>query len=325
MAWRNGLRLLAIAYLCVLATSSIAQAASSVSLAWTPSADTPQIAEALDKQLWKLSGLDVTTVPFATGRESLEALIGGQVDFAAVAELPAVIGAMRQQKFAVLAVLSSYRGNRIIAKSDADLKSVSDLAGRKVATTLGTNSQFALDWDIQQAGVKVEVVNVAPPDIIPALVRGDVDAAVMFPAFFNQAKHALGAQYREIMMPDYVTRMVLIGTADVIAKRPDDVKKMLAGLLKADALVEGDPAAAQQTIVRVVGKAANLDTIRSGWSDYVYKISLDDGLLTLMTREGQWIRTRGLVKNVEPTEQLFRSYIESKPLGSLDADRVRLH
>ena len=297
--------------------------AQEVSFAWTPSADTPQIVQAIDKSLWKESGLAVKMVSFATGREALEALIGGQVDFASMAELPAVTGAMRQQKFAVISILSKYRGNRIIAK-DIEIKSVRDLAGKKVATTLGTNSHFALDFEVQRAGITVEVVNASPPDIVPALVRGDVDAAVMFPAFFPQAKRTLGAQYRELITPDYVTHMVLVGTADVLEKRPEDVKKLLAGLLKADGLVAANAAETQEAIVRVVGRAANLDAIRENWPSYSYKMTLDNELLTLMTREGEWIAKRGLVKNVEATDKLFRSFISDKPMGSLDPGRVQV-
>jgi ABC-type nitrate/sulfonate/bicarbonate transport system substrate-binding protein len=314
-------KLLLAAALSLVASSSLAQ--ERVSIAWTPSADIPQIAQAIDKKLWAEQGLEVRVVTFPTGREALEALIGGQVDFASMAELPAVTAALRQQKFAVLARLSKYRANRIIANG-IDLKSTRDLAGRKIALTVGTNSHFALDWELDAAGVKAEVVNVAPPDIVPALSRGDVEAAVMFPSFFDQAKRVLGEKYRELITPGYVTNMLLAGTADVIEKRPEQMKKLMAGLLKADALVAQDPAGTQDTIARVVGKVINADAVRAAWPDYEYKVALDKDLLTLMVREGQWIVKRGSVKNVEATEQLFRSYLNDSALKTLAADRVQL-
>ena len=314
-------KLLLAGTLSLVASSAFAQ--DRVSIAWTPSADIPQIAQAIDKKLWAEQGLEVRIVPFPTGREALEALIGGQVDFASMAELPAVTAALRQQKFAVLARLSKYRANRIISNG-IDLKSARDLAGRKVALTVGTNSHFALDWELDAAGVKAEVVNVAPPDIVPALSRGDVEAAVMFPSFFDQAKRVLGDKYRELITPGYVTNMLLAGTADVIEKRPEQAKKVMAALLKADALVAQDPAGTQDTIARVVGKVINVDAVRAAWPDYEYKVALDKDLLTLMVREGQWIVKRGSVKNVEATVQLFRSYLNDSALKILAADRVQL-
>jgi ABC-type nitrate/sulfonate/bicarbonate transport system substrate-binding protein len=313
--------LLLVGALSVIASPSFAQ--DRVTIAWTPSADVPQIAEAIDKKLWSEQGLDVRVVQFPTGREALEALIGGQVDFAAMAELPAVTAALRQQKFAVLARLSKYRGNRIIANG-FDLKSVRDLAGRKIAVTVGTNSHFALDSELDAAGTKAEVVNVAPPDIVPALARGDVDAAVTFPSFFDQAKRMLGDKYRQLITPNYVTNMLLVATSDVIEKRPEQAKKLMAGLLKADASIVQDPASAQDTIARVVGKVISVDAVRAAWPDYEYKVALDRDLLALMVREGQWIVKRGSVKNVEATEPLFRGYINESLLKAAAGDRVQL-
>ena len=147
---------------CVALLASSVAARAQVTVAWTPSAEAPQIAVALDQKLW--TGLEVKSVSFPTGREALEAMLGGQADFAAAAELPAVVGAMRGQKFKVLAILSRYKANRIIATTKQELRSVADLAGRKVGSTVGTNSDFALAWELKKAGVKVEVVNVSPPD-----------------------------------------------------------------------------------------------------------------------------------------------------------------
>ena len=218
--------------------------AQPVTFAWTPSAEDPQLAVALDQKLW--SGLEVKAVSFPTGREAMEAMLGGQADFAAAAELPAVVGAMRGQKFKILAVLSRYKANRILATTKLELRSVADLAGRKVASTVGTNTDFALARELKKAGVKSEVVNVSPPDTVPALSRGDVDAAVTFPSFTDQAKRVLGERYRELMTPGYVTHLVLLASADVLEKRPQVVAAFLAGVMKADAVVTADPGAAQQ-------------------------------------------------------------------------------
>jgi NitT/TauT family transport system substrate-binding protein len=308
----------------LLATAVKAQGVQRISIAWTPSQDIPQIAQAIDKNLWKQEGLEVKMVTFPTGREALEALLGGQVDFASMAELPAVTGAMRQQKFAVLSVLSRYRANRIIATSDIAFGSIRDLAGRKIGTTLGTNSHFALDWELQKAGIKAVIVNVAPPDIVSVLARGDIDAAVMFPAFFGQAKRVLGGRYREVLTPDYATHMLLAGTSDVIEKQADVVRRVLAALLKAEEIVAKSPAETQETVVRVVGKVIGLEAVRVSWPEYDYKMGLGPELLDLMVRQGQWIRDRGLIKNVEPNEQLFRSYIRDGTLRALANDRVTL-
>lgn len=310
--------------LCLAASITAAQERKPVVVGWGPYADVPQISVAVDKNLWKDEGLDVKVVPFNSGRESFEALIGGQLDLAIVAEFPAVIGAMRNQKFAILSVLSRYRANRIIGTDKAGLKSVRDLAGRKVGTTVGTNVHFMLDQALKAAGVTAEIVNVAPPDIVPALVRGDIEAATMFPNFYAASKRALGDRYRDIGVKEYSTTFVLIASPEILEKRPDVVAKFLTAMLKGEAMVASNPAESQEAVARVVGKALSLDVIKAGWPDYEFRIKLDRGLLELLVKEGEWIRDRGMIKNVDPTEALFRSYLREGPLKSVANDRVQL-
>jgi ABC-type nitrate/sulfonate/bicarbonate transport system substrate-binding protein len=315
-------RLIAKFVLFVVAAVGTAAQAQPVTFAWTPSAEDPQLAVALDQKLW--SGLEVKAVSFPTGREALEAILGGQTDFAAAAELPAVVGAMRGQKFRILAILSRYKANRILATTKLELRSVADLAGKKVASTIGTNTDFALAWELKKAGVKAEVVNVSPPDAVPALSRGDVDAVLTFPSFTDQARRVLGERYRELMTPGYVTHLVLMGSADVLEKRPQAVAAFMAGIMKADAAIAADPAATQQSIVRVVGGVLKLDALKANWSDYDYRTGLDEALLSLMVEEGKWVKERGLIKNVEPTQALFRGFIADAPLKAAAPDRVTL-
>jgi ABC-type nitrate/sulfonate/bicarbonate transport system substrate-binding protein len=308
--------------LLALTGAAVAARAETVTIAWTPSAEDPQIAVALDQKLW--SGLEVKAVSFPSGREALEALLGGQADFAAAAELPAVVGAMRGQKFKVLAILSRYKANRILGTSKLEMHSMADLAGHKIATTIGTNVDFALASELKKAGVKAEIVNVSPPDAVPALSRGDVDAAVTFPSFTDQARRVLGDKYRELMTPGYVTHLVLMASTDILEKRPQAVAAFLAGLMKGDAVVASDPAAAQKSVLRVTGGLLKADALKAAWSDYDFKTGLDNPFLSLMVEEGQWVKERGLIKNVEPTEALFRSAIADGPLKALAPDRVTL-
>jgi NitT/TauT family transport system substrate-binding protein len=145
-----------------LLTATFACAQEKVTVGGGPVAEVPQFIVASDRKLWDSRGLNVVVTPFATGRESFEALIGGQLDLAIMAEFPAVVGAMRDQKFAVVGVLSRYVSNRIIAKSDKPM-SIADLAGKPVGVTIGTNTHFMLDEAVRKAGIKIETVNVGPP------------------------------------------------------------------------------------------------------------------------------------------------------------------
>jgi NitT/TauT family transport system substrate-binding protein len=282
----------------------------------------PQIAQASDKKLWAADKLDVKIVPFASGRAGFEALIGGQVDYAVMAEFPAVSGAMRGLKFSVVAVLAQYKSFRLVTKGDkaVDLKA---LAGKKVAVPVGTNVHFIIADALDKAGVKAELVNVPPTEMAVALSRGDVDAIMTFPSGYANAKKVLGAQYQEVKLPSYATSYILAASEKASAN-PALTKRVLATLLKGEELVAKNAAESQEATARYVGGATNIDAIRAAWPDYEYRLKLDAGTLDVMVREGQWLKAQGLVKEGDPSPALYRKVFAPEALKSLDAKRVTL-
>ena len=261
---RNALALLGLSSAAALLPRH-ALAAGSAVLAWTPGMGTPQISVALKDKLWAAEKLDIKPVSFPTGREALEALLGGGAQFASLAEFPVVTAALRGQKFVVLTGLSTYVGNRIVINAARGAKDIASLAGRKVGVTLGTNMQFLADAVLK--GIKVDYVNVAPGDLVPALARGEIDAAFMFNSFYPQAKAVLGKNYVEVMTPQYQGQMVIVAGRDYAQANPAAVKAFLAGLLKAVAKVAADTAAAIAAVSAATGGALSVDTIDSQWSE----------------------------------------------------------
>jgi NitT/TauT family transport system substrate-binding protein len=294
-----------------------------ISLGWFPGPDTPQVAQAVDKQLWVKRGLGVKMVSTPTGREALEALIGGQCDYALMAELPPVIGAMQHQKFGIIATLARYVGTRVIATRpiDANFK---NLAGLKVGTTIGTNVAFQAARTLQNAGVTATLVNLAPSDLTPALARGDIDAAFMFGGFYPQAKKILGDKYYERRTPWYKQTFVLVATTDELTKHPERVKAMLAGLIEANALIVGNPRESAAVTSKAMGGLTSPDALLAQWSEYSFSISLDKAFVDLLNEEAVWVHENGLIKGEALAPSLLASYVDSAPLASLDRKNVQL-
>lgn len=316
----------ALALLAALPFSAVAQSRA-VTLAVQPNADIPQLLLAVERNLWKAQGLDVKVITFATGRESLEALLGGQADFAVLTEYPATIAALRAQKFQVLADMSRYAGLRAIgSKKWMNLASFKDLDGRKIATTLGTNAEYTTHVMLQEGGAKAQVVNATPADTVPALVRGDVQAAVMFPSLYAQARKLLGADYQEVRTKAYVGHTLLVGTSSVIATRPADVETFVKVLLEADRMVAADAKLGQATVITALKGVMNPETLAEMWPEYDYKFELRPEVLELMSKQGGWIIERGFVK-VAPemaSSKALRAFIAEGFLAKLAPADVTL-
>ncbi|GEM_PF-571094 len=292
-----------------------------ITIAWAIGYAGPQIPVASAMGLWKAAGTDPKIVTFATGPLAFEALIGGQVDFMTTAELPAVTAAMRNQQFTIVADLSRFHGNRIVA--NFPVPTIASLAGKKIGTVLGTSSQFLLESDLKSNGVKAEILNVAPSDVAAALARGDIDAALPFVDVIPLVKKTLGDRYHEIRIPEE-THFVLIASRDMATKRPEIVRSVLSAMLGADKAIKANPTLAQTTVSQAMQGLVSADQLKAAWPDYDFEARLDERLPELMTTEGQWIAAGGMIKNVTPTIQLFRSVIDDRPLKAISSSRVTL-
>jgi ABC-type nitrate/sulfonate/bicarbonate transport system substrate-binding protein len=304
--------------------SAAAGTPTSVVVGWGAYPDVPQLAEAADKNLWKEQGLVVQTVAFPTGREMLEALLGGQIDFAVMTEFPAVVAMMRSAKFAIPAVLSSYASIRIVTKAPDGAKTLKQLAGRKVGTPLGTNMHFLLAEALRKEGLSVALVNASSTDLLPALERGDIDAAMPFPSAYGGMKRTLGGAYQEIPLTGRKEFFVLLASDKLATRNPDLIRRFLAVLLVGEELLTKDPHDGQAATARYVGKAMTFDSVVEAWPDYRFRIELDRPVLDLMVYEGGWLKTSGYVKDGTPSFELFRSYMMDGPLRALAPDRVTL-
>ena len=316
---------LILAFAAAIVGSARAQAPQPVKFAWIPNPQTAQIDVAIKKGLFKEEGLDVQTIAFPTGREALDALMGGQVDFAYMAEFPVATAVLRQQTLKIVADLSRYRGQRVIASAKTlDLKSAKDLANKKLGTTLGTNVEFFTYRLLAQIGAKATIVNAGPADLLPAVVRGDVDAAIMFPTFFGIAKKTLGDNYRELISDLYILHMVITASSTVMEKNPAVVDKFVAALVKADAALKADPADAEQTVIANMRGVMPLPALQDMWKDMEFKVELHQDLPELLADEAAWIVDRGMVKADKPTPATFRQFIFDAPLKKASPESVML-
>ncbi|WP_102222877.1 ABC transporter substrate-binding protein [Acidimangrovimonas sediminis] len=285
--------------------------------AWSPNPQTPQVDVALEKGYFKDAGLDVKIVPFNSGRAGFEALLGGQVDVAFMAEFPAATGALMKQKFVIVGDLARFTGSRIIGNRKAGpLTGVSDLAGRKIGTTIGTNVHYFLDTALAEAGVKATIVSAAPSDLVPAVSRGDVDAIAPFPTFYGAAKKTLGANYEELRVPGYKVHFILAATPAMTGKRAADLKAFMAALKRADRDVAADPKAAMAAVAKDMNGAMSPDALAAMWKDVDIGLTLDDGLTDLILSESNWILKQGVVRAKPLTRAEVAAYMAPAALDA---------
>jgi NitT/TauT family transport system substrate-binding protein len=97
------------------------------------------------------------------------------------------------------------------------------------------------------------------------------------------------------------------------------VEKFLTALIEAEAWLKAHPEEAITTIATAVGM--NRDELASIWSDYVYKVRIDDKLLDTLKTHAAWRLATG---NHPPNASMpdFSTVLALEPLKSIDPARV---
>ena len=278
---KNLLRLEALVLLAVgvlaAAASQAANEPMTLRLAQSTPMLWPQTRIADGASLWAKQGLTVKSTLFATGREAMQALLGGQADVAEVAPTPLVLAAFADQPVRAFAVVARWSPWRVLVRTDRGIAQPSQLKGKKIGIAVGTSSDLAFSYFLESNGMSksdVEIVNVSPPDMIPALDSGSVDAINIWQPYTYEAEQRLGPKIKG-MPYTFTNNYLLLTTADVAAKNPELLKRTLAVLREADASLGAN----KDKAVEWTAKAAGMkpDTLKAVWSEMEFGTKAPDG------------------------------------------------
>jgi NitT/TauT family transport system substrate-binding protein len=242
VARRPRLALLAIAAL--LAVSSTVRAETvRVGLPTKTYWPTTVAETAVRQKLFEKEGITAELTIYRSGAETFEGMAAGAADI--ILDPPSLVSAGRKKGVMSKIVANASMGNfgwqlMVPAKSTLDVK---DLNGKKVAiTAAGSGSDLLALWTIQDRKIDFTRVPVGGGGLVPNLLAGNVDAAVVYsPLSFQILK---SGEARSIL--DYATAVPPNLTAGWIvmdkfaAEKPAVVQKALNALYGAVRFMRGN-------------------------------------------------------------------------------------
>jgi NitT/TauT family transport system substrate-binding protein len=155
---------------------------------------------AVDRGYFRDEGIDVEPVVMASGQASITALIGGDIDVS-MGSYPAALTA-QSKKVADLKIiaeaLAAKPGHIVLgAPPNSPIKKMKDVSGRRVAVTAkNTMCDLAPKAVLESQSVEykdIQWVEMSFPAMIPAMQRGDVDAACLVEPWATMAAKQIGA------------------------------------------------------------------------------------------------------------------------------------
>ncbi|WOD11385.1 ABC transporter substrate-binding protein [Pseudomonas sp. NyZ704] len=291
---KNTFKVLAITL--AIAGSGLATAADKVTyqLDWLPGGDKAPVYVGIQQGFFADEDLEVS---IASGRGSTDAITKiatGQADLGS-ADIGALMAARAQEEVPVSAIYMIFNQapHAFFMLSSSDIESISDIQGKKVATSPFTSSNAFLPLVLEENGMPADAVTLTKSDpgaLGPMLITGNTDAIIAWVtnvALFKDQAASAGKDIR--VLPWSEAGLSLYSSAVVasdtfLEERPEVAKRFMKAYAKSLEFTMNDPEAAAQdlhTMVPEVDPAVAVGQINDTKVLVDNEISEADGLGTM--------------------------------------------
>jgi NitT/TauT family transport system substrate-binding protein len=257
---------------------------------------------AIDKGYFKAENLDVETVPFRGGGIAVQAFIGGSIDLAAFATDHVLRLNNRGIDARFLIGIDRFITYTLIVPVGKNYKDLSSLKGKKIGVSApGSYSDNILRWSLKQQGLNPDrdatIVGIGDGNTAKAgLLSGQVDAIMATTA--DVLDYQLAETGKFEILKDWRTiphsGQAVIGRQRWVDANPAAAKGVARAVLKAEQLIQKDPAEVQKIIKQLFPSRS--DAYVKAYADEVPKLLSADGKIS---PQG-YIRMNEILRTLEP-------------------------
>jgi NitT/TauT family transport system substrate-binding protein len=189
--------------------------------------------------------VQVQVLQYSSLNDGRRAFERGQVDGIGATLVEVLVAKEQSERQPQIIHVADYSNGGDLIVAQAAIGEVKQLQGKTVAIEPGTLNTFVLARALNRAGLKldqVKLLSLPQADMLNALQKGEIDAAVSYPPFaiemLKQSQLKQLFSTREI--PGEVLDIIALD-AQVIATRKADIQAMLRGLEAAHNYAEAHP------------------------------------------------------------------------------------
>ena len=279
---------------------------------------------ALDEGFFENEGLKVVSQKFSAGRLALDAVLSDNADFSSMAETPFMHSILQGNDVVVVAMVSEHHEVKGIARKDKGIMKPSDLRGKKVATLPGTNSDYFMSIFLEANGLKqedVQITSMRPPEMVNALIRGDIGAYFAWEPHIFFAKKELGDKVVIFDSDElYNGTHVIVMRRDFVNKHPEIVKKIVMALVKAEAFVKQN----REKTIEITGRHTGMgkEALNAVYDDYKYEVKINQNLIELLDKEARWAINSSISKATKIPD--FKKFVHTISLKEVNSKKFNL-
>lgn len=273
---------------------------------------------AVRQKLFEKEGLTAELTIFRSGAETFEGMAAGAADI--ILDPPSLVSAGRKKGVMSKIVANASIGNfgwQLMVPKKSTLE-VKDLGGKKVGiTAAGSGSDLLALWTIQDKKVDFTRVPVGGGGLVPNLLAGNVDAAVVYsPLSFQILK---SGEARTIL--DYATAVPPNLTAGWIvldkfaAEKPQVVQKALNALYGAIAFMRANRDATVKLIADLYEIPPEIAALE--YDNSIMKLETDGNMAAPNVKDAVQLSMDlaklGGLKDIVPTADLYSTQFKPVP------------
>jgi ABC-type nitrate/sulfonate/bicarbonate transport system substrate-binding protein len=206
---------------------------------------------AAEKGFFTEAGVQVAHRMFPSGTDAMLAFRGIRAQFVASGDMPALVLWGGGDAVGVAPFFGSPHNLFVVAASS--IQAPGDLKGKRIATKKGSSAEYLLSVYLRRHGLKpsdLSVVDLSPPDMVPALVRGQIDGFVIWRPYPSQAQAIMKDKVRILAtaVGYHMERMFLSASKEYADKNPGEVQKVLRALQRSIDYMDANPQEASKII-----------------------------------------------------------------------------
>jgi taurine transport system substrate-binding protein len=282
---------------------------------------------AVEKGFMQKHGVKAEYKQFASGAVSLEAVVSGDADIAFASEL-AVLRPLSKGARIVGLARGLYANELMGVAARKGIDGPKDLAGKAVGYAKGTASEYYLYLFTDKYGIdpkSLRLVNVAAPEMVPALARGDIDVMFAWEPWFTRLRavvpdaHVIAKSGNDGV---YALQYIVMVSETALRIKRDEVAKTVGALIDAtnwlnDPKNRADAADVLSRAFRVPRPDAERQL-----SEVVYTFDLAASFKQDIRKAADWMKAQGLIQ-VDSTDKLVNDLLTPDVLRSVAPDRVK--
>jgi NitT/TauT family transport system substrate-binding protein len=312
-------RTLMLAAFAFVATSAAAQAETiRVGLPTKTFWPTTVAETAVRQKLFEKEGLTAELTIYRSGAETFEGMAAGAADI--ILDPPSLVSAGRKKGVMSKIVASATMGNfgwQLMAPAKSTFE-VKDLNGKKVGiTAAGSGSDLLALWTIQDRKIDFTRVPVGGGGLVPNLMAGNIDAAVVYSPLSFQILKSGDARtlidYATAVPPNLTAGWIVL---DKFAEaKPQVVQKALNALYGAVAFMRANRDATVKLIADLYEMPPEIAALE--YENTILKLETDGNMAAPNVKDAVQLSMDlaklGGLKDIAPTQDLYSTQFKPAP------------